>query len=249
MAKKKKTITFLFSLFIFCMSFSVVSAVAHAEPTQYGPVTIDLPTGWNCQTEDPNMICLDESGSSEKTSAIVISYKRKSPEDDLVVYKDQLSRPRQLQSGEVSVPSQVIEIKNMVISDTTWIEGVHLNAEVTDYYTHYYATVTGDWAVLASMSIHKDTYAEQLPKLKASIQNIILNPHFQLLSGGGAVAGGNQMDGAGGATPLAYGTTDAQNHPGKYMTIAGVKVKKLHLLIGLGLLLVLGLLGYAVMMD
>jgi hypothetical protein len=246
MAKKKKTLSSF--LFLASLFYSVAS---HAEPTQYGPVTIDMPTGWSCQTEDPNMICLDESGSTEKTSALVISYKRKSPEDDLVVYKDQLSRPRQLQTGEISVPSQVIEIKSTVISDTTWIEGVHLNAEVTDYYTHYYATVTGDWAVLTSVSIHKDSYADQLPALKLSIQNIKLNPHFQLLTGGtsGTANSGNQLDGTPAATPLAYGATEAQNHPTKYMTVAGVKVKKLYLLIALGLIIVIGLLAYAVMMD
>jgi hypothetical protein len=169
---KKKIITLLFLFLPF---------FAWADAMDFGPVSFNTPTGWKCQVDGQSMICLDESATSKKNAALVVTYKNKSGEDSLAVYKDQLARPRILQQGEVAAPSQPKGVREMNINGQTWIEGIHYASEMSNYYTHYYATTAFDRAVLVSVSIEDSAHADMLKVLQPTVDSLVLKN-----TGGGA---------------------------------------------------------------
>ena len=205
-------------------------------------MSLNLPSGWQCQSQDQNFICLDESASSQKNTAIVVTYKNRSPEDALVVYRDQLSRPRTLYQGDVAVPSEPKGAKEININNAVWVEGIHFGSEVPEYFTHYYATVAGQHAILISMSVEKNAYQN----LRASLLNPIINS-IQLSSAQSkndlaAPAQGQPMQGA--------QTARASNLSNKNkMTILGQQIPRKYVYLGGAFILVLVFMGYALLSD
>jgi hypothetical protein len=222
-----------------------LSAVSWADVISYGPVTMTLPAGWNCTIDDPNYICLDEAQGQQKSSAVVISYKRRSAEDNLTIYKDQLSRPRQIQVDELYKQSEVRQVSEVLLSETTWVSGTHLNSEIQDYITQYLATISGDWAVLISISVHQNNYNTLYPPLQAAAQSIRLNPRFHLLNNN-AASGAGQAGTA--ATPEGYNVGKISK-PKSTINVLGLNISKTYFFLGLGFILVLFLLGYALLAD
>lgn len=172
MASKK---TVKIGLILFILSQFLFQDYTYAELQSFGPVSFNLPIGWGCQTKENNLICLDNSPVSKKNSAIVLNYKYRTAEDSLAVYRDQLSRPRTLYDGEIAKPSIPQGIRDLNINGITWIEGIHLGSEMTDYYTLYYVTVVDPFAILMSLSIEKSTYKERINVLKDSIYSLKIN--------------------------------------------------------------------------
>jgi len=237
LAKTKTLIPYI--LFFF-------SAVSWANVINHGPVTMTLPAGWDCTVDEPNLVCLDQAQSQQKSSAVVISYKRKSAEDNLTIYKDQLARPRQIQVDELFKQSEVRQVSEVLLSETTWASGTHLNSEIEDYITHYLATISGDWAILISLSVHQKNYDMLYPPLQAATKSIRLNPRFHLLNNT-AAAGTGHSDTAT-AAPSVYDAGKISK-PKSTINLLGFGIPKTYFYLGLGLILVLFLLGYAVLSD
>ncbi len=246
MAKKK--IIFLltrwgavvFSLFILFGAHS-----AAAEKMILGPIAIDLPTGWKCQTEELNYICLDQSANSLKNSAVIITYKQRTPEDTLVVFRDQLARPRELLRGDIVTPSEPRGVTERRIHGVTWIEGIHYGSEVPNYYTHYYASVDDTYAYLVSFSIEKSVYTETLSRFQEVIGSVKIIPNAP-----GSTNDANTV--AGNTTPAPLEPTPAPNSPSAKVgrvELLGYSFPRMYLAMGLGLLAVLGLLGYALISE
>lgn len=228
---KKKTLALFFISFFFWLPFSE----AHAESLTLGPIVIQIPPGWQCQPQDQNFICLDKSATSKKNSAIVVSFKKRTAEDSLVVYRDQLSRPRTLHDGDVAIPSQPLGVHDISLNGATWIEGIHNGSEIPQYYTHYYATVASQYAILVSLSIEKSAYHESLPLLKPIIDSMKLNINQE------------QNDIANG--PSTYANPEALGTAKTSVEIMGHQIPRLYIYIAVGLIAGLALLGYALLSD
>ncbi len=168
--KKAVTLRLLWGVAILWLALPALAA-----PQVFGPVTFQLPNGWGCQVKDNNLICLDNSPTSEKNAALILNYKYKTPEDMLTVYRDQLARPRPLQDGDTTKPSIPQGLRDVVINGVTWIEGIHLGSEMADYYTLYYVTVVDPFAILLSLSIEKNAYKERIAVLKDAIFSLKIN--------------------------------------------------------------------------
>jgi hypothetical protein len=245
MAQKKLIAKFLFFIFF----FSIAQAFA-AGPQTYGPITFTLPDGWNCQIEDSNFICLNGSSTeTQKNAAIVANFKGRSPEDSLTVYKDQLARPRQLQNGELTTPSEPRGASDVQIGGLPWVEGVHFSSEVADYYTHYFATVTGPYAVLISMSIYKDAYQTLLPQLRAALMTTTINASYVQPGKTSPIIDTTHSAAASADDGTGFATSGQQLQAAHRITIMGVSLPRLYVYLGGALLVVLALLGYALMSD
>lgn len=254
-----KSTTLFFSIsFLLFFSQNVL-----ADIQSIGPVSLNLPSGWRCQNQDQNYICLDESPYSTKNAAIVISFKNRSPEDAIPVYRDQLTRPRNLYQGDLAIPSQPKGVTEKQINNVLWVEGIHLGSEVPDYYTHYYATVAGQHALLISVSIEKSAYQDLLSTVVQPIVNSIkvnvpqtANNINSTGAGGsgsaraGGVAWSSASAAAGKNQQIAAGYQSQKNLVGKNrITIFGYTLPKKYVYLGVVFIFVVGLLGYALMTD
>ncbi len=163
MAKEKEKIVALI------FAFFLLGGTAHAET--YGPLTFSLPTGWQCTIQKSSDVCLDKN-ASKPNGVLVVTFKNRTPEDTLVYYQNQLSAPRPLKTGEVITPSQVKLIRQITLNGQQWIEAVHHNSEILGYYTHYLVTVADPYAVLVSITVSDQDYAELMTNLGPTINSM-----------------------------------------------------------------------------
>jgi len=220
------------------------STFSFAQTQSFGPVTFQLIPGWVCNKDNQNLVCLDKSPQSKKNSALVLSLKIRSSEDSLPVYRDQLSRPRTLYQGDMASPSIPKGIKDRTINSDLWVEGIHIGSEIPEYYTHYLATVSGEYAVLISVSVLQTEYTEGLKTLEPIISSLKLTtPQTK-----------NDIEGGG---PIVNPFTNGQNqNPAQALqqsanriVVLGYSLPKMYVFLAAGLLVVLGLLGYAILSD
>lgn len=207
---------------------------ASAELQSFGPVNFALPVGWGCQIKENNLICLDNSPTSEKNAAIVLNYKYKTAEDVLAVYRDQLARPRTLYDGEIAKPSVPQGVRDVMLNNITWVEGIHLGSEMPDYYTLYYVTVVEPYAILLSISVEKSSYQSKLSFIKNTISSIKVNVANQ--NADHSLKTGDSRQAVAGQRNT---VNESRLHNRKFSTTTLT-------VLGLGLLGVIGLLIYAI---
>jgi hypothetical protein len=203
-----------------------------------------LPTGWACQNEEQNLVCLDKTEKSQKNSAIVFSFKIRSAEDSLAVFRDQLARPRTLYQGDMASPSLPKGVKDRTINSNLWVEGIHIGSEIPEYYTHYLATVSGEYAVLISFSALQSQYQQAMAVLEPVINSLKLTlPQTQNdLAGGGPIVNPfSSADGGGSEN----NTVLSKNE----IVVFGFRIPRTYAYLGGAAIFVLLLLGYAVFSD
>jgi len=209
-----------------------------ANADTYGPVTFTLPQGWTCTNDNTSYVCLDHSQTKDNTSAIVVSFKNKSPEDSLLFYTNQLKQPRVLKDGEVTTPSEVKLVHELELNGLKWIEGVHLNSELKGYYTHYFITVVDPYAVLITVNVHESEYQHDMAALKPTIDSFRVTPPKVETPAAtpGAVAPSPE--------PVLEAAKVKPVRPTFH--ILGMNIPKVLVYLAAGLILVIILLGYAI---
>ncbi len=228
------------------IAVSTTATTAYATamtPHEFGPLQFQAPNTWTCQTDAENYICLSPTVDNSSASAIVVSYKLKSTQDNLDIYQDQLGRPRPLQNNEVQSMSVPKGVRRIQLNSLTWIEGIQLGSEVQNYYTHYYATTTNVNAILASISIPEQNYAAEKPTIQSIISTFKIKENTNYTTGAGSVA----LPGSVGGGGQKYAATQSQNS--KTIVIMGKRWPKMYLLLGLGLIVTLALLAYAILLE
>jgi hypothetical protein len=218
------------------------ASMAMATPQNFGPITINIPDGWSCKPDDHNYVCLEQKEGPEST-AVVVSYKDKGPDDKLDIYKSQLGQPRVLKDGEVNQLSEVREVREIELNGIKWIEGIHLGSEITDYYTHYFVTTVDPYAVLISISVHKSAYPADFAKLKPMIDSFVVTAPKALPPAAFAPTNSPPP-----ALDSAINLEDEKPKTNqKFITIGGYKIPRGFALIGGIFVLVVLLLGYAIL--
>ncbi|MCB0356226.1 MAG: LPXTG cell wall anchor domain-containing protein, partial [Bdellovibrionales bacterium] len=66
----------------------------------------------------------------------------------------------------------VYTVKQVQINGQPWIDGLHINSEVENYYSRYLATTKGNIAVLITFSGHKQHYTKYSADFYKAIQSL-----------------------------------------------------------------------------
>ena len=109
-----------------------------------------LAPAWACDLEETD-VCW--KGKPPHEAIAIIAMKRRGPEDNLVAYKEHLSRPKPDEDG---TPSTIRSVERGTLAGYEWIESVHVSSEIRNYTTIYLATVTSQVGVVATFSIDRD---------------------------------------------------------------------------------------------
>jgi len=150
-----------------------LSLSAQAKLFSNSYVSFELPTNWKCKQEGYEHVCINKFSKKEKEAIIILTAKKRGPQDSLANYEGHLKTPRNMKNYKnIPYSSKVKVVKKRKINGVDWVDGIHLGSEVETYYTRYAATVKDSLGILVTFSAHKDHYAKYSNDFMKAIQTL-----------------------------------------------------------------------------
>jgi hypothetical protein len=213
MFKKNRIKTsFISLLFLAVVFFNVKS---EAKIFKSGYVTFEMQDSWDCLHEQTEWVCrADKSTPEAKEAVIVVTAKQVGPTDKMDLYRKHMDNPIITQTKTGNTLNSIVKYKSEVkkINDVEWLDALHQDSEVKNYFTRYLATVKGPIAILVAFSAHNSVYAKHSANFDKAIQSmrVIQNPDELAKLGVGVALGGNEAygraDGIGGMLAMEDGS-------------------------------------------
>jgi len=146
------------SLLMFAL---LACGTAHAKRFRNAYVSFELPPNWNCKLEGSEWVCENDFAGKTKEAIIILTAKEVGPTDTLAAYLAHLQTPRTITGrGGITSKSQIIHVKERMIGNQMWIDGMHLGSEVGPYFTRYLATIKDKISILVTFSAHKEHFTK-----------------------------------------------------------------------------------------
>jgi hypothetical protein len=184
--------------FIFVSSLMAWLPHAQAALFRNAYISFELPPNWDCKLDGTEWVCVSQYAKQAKEAIIILAAKELGPTDSLAAYLTHLKTPRSLtdKTGK-TVPSKVLHVKERLIANHPWIDGLHSGSEVPSYYTRYLATVKDRLAILVTFSSHKDHYTKYSSDFLKAIESLRVVASKDILDspGGGSFGGGSETIG------------------------------------------------------
>jgi len=182
-----------------------VCGTAHAKRFRNAYVSFELPPNWNCKLEGSEWVCENDFSAKTKEAIIILTAKEVGPTDTLPAYLAHLQTPRTL-SGRGGAPakSKIIHVKERMIANQMWIDGLHEGSEVGPYFTRYLATIKDRIAILVTFSAHKQHYTKYSGDFIKAVESLRVVATKDTLGNRGSDSGG---------TPETIGAPIGQNIP------------------------------------
>lgn len=137
-------------------------------------IEFQLPAKWECKLDGTEWVCQSTDEQKKRDAIIVLAAKiKKAGMDEIAVYKDHLQKKQEYTSlsGE-KVSSEPRYVKERSIAGHPWIDALHLQSEIPDFYTRYLATVESDLGILVTFSVRKDKYEEYAPDIESMVGSL-----------------------------------------------------------------------------
>lgn len=162
--------------FKFCLLAALfliqTNAIAKTFSNQF--IEFQLPEKWECQLDGTEWVCQSVDEQKKRDAIIVLAAKIRKPGlDDLPVYKQHLEQKQEhtTPNGE-KVISEPRYVKEIDIAGQKWVDALHLQSELPDFFTRYLATVVADLGVLVTFSVRKDKYDEYAPDIDSMVKSL-----------------------------------------------------------------------------
>jgi hypothetical protein len=125
-------------------------------------VEFELPANWVCLLEGTEWVCQNQQDPVKRKEAIIIlAAKIQGDQDTLDQYLNYLKNPKTYSNSQgKQVTSQVKYAQNKSIAEQPWVDSLHIDSEISGFYTRYLATVKDGIGILVTYSVNKDKYAE-----------------------------------------------------------------------------------------
>lgn len=137
-------------------------------------VEFELPTGWVCLLEGAEWVCQNQQDATKKKEAIIVlAAKIQGDQDSLDQYQAYLKNPKSYVSPQgKNITSEVKYAQNKTINEHPWVDSLHLESEVSGFYTRYLATVKDGIGILVTYSVNKNKYQEYAPMFEALVNSL-----------------------------------------------------------------------------
>ena len=203
--------------------------MAHAKRFRNAYVSFELPPNWNCKLEGSEWVCENDFSGKTKEAIIILTAKEVGPTDTLAAYLAHLQVPRTIIGrGGAQTKSQIIHVKERMIGNQMWIDGMHLGSEVGPYFTRYLATIKDKISILITFSAHKEHFTKYSNDFIKAVESLrVVASKDTLGDRGGVVDKGPGLNetfgtetGSGGMTPYPSEVLPPENRGGprkKYM--------------------------------
>ena len=180
----------------FWLAIFLFPVVSQAELFRNAYLSFELPPNWKCAIEGTEWVCVSKYSQRAKEAIIILTAKEKGPTDSLQQYTAHLKQKKPLQSKKgKQLMSHVYTVKQVQINGHPWVDGLHINSEVENYYTRYLATTKSNIAVLVTFSGHKQHYTKYSADFFKAIQSLrVIPPQPGLAKGPGAFGPGGRKN-------------------------------------------------------
>lgn len=153
---------------------SIAAWIILPEPLNYyrtNYLEFSLPENWRCNQESSDFVC--SLSKDSRDSIIIFTAKLRNQQDTLDEYEKHLLKPRTyLTPDNMEVTSNVVKVERIVSKGRVWVDSIHFESEIPNYYTQYLATVTAQLGVAVTFSYHVDASENIKRQFKKSIENL-----------------------------------------------------------------------------
>lgn len=158
---------------ILILASLALSITAQAKLFTNSYVSFELPPNWNCKQEGYEHVCINNFSKKQKEAIIILTAKKRGPQDTLKNYADHLKQPRAMKNHKgIPYTSKVKAVRPRKINGVNWVDGLQLGSEVETYYTRYAATAKDSLGIVVSFSAHKDHYPKYSSDFIRAIQSL-----------------------------------------------------------------------------
>src|SRR3954470_513057 len=186
------------SLLLFAL---LACGTAHAKRFRNAYVSFELPPNWNCKLEGSEWVCENDFAGKTKEAIVILTAKEVGPTDTLAAYLAHLQTPRTIPGrGGAPTKSQIIHVKERMIGNQMWIDGMHLGSEVGPYFTRYLATIKDKISILITFSAHKEHFTKYSGDFIKAVESLRVVASKDTLGGAGGPGSGGDMRQTGGET-------------------------------------------------
>lgn len=183
-------------LFILLVS-AFIFTTAEARTFKNAYISFEINESWKCTLEQTEWVCRSEDKQESKEAVIILTAKEKGVTDTFPIYTEHLSKPipLNLKNGTSIVSTITMPPRTETINDQPWIDSLHTNSEVQNYYTRYLATIKDQIAILVTFSVHNKYYAKYQPQFMETVKSLRVIATKDLLSRPdlGPIGGANEI--------------------------------------------------------
>lgn len=170
-------------------------------------ISFEMQDNWKCNLEQTEWVCRAEDPQEAKEAVIILTAKEKGPTDSFPLYESHLNSPINTVARTGTQMTSIVKYKaqNVKINDQPWLDGLHQDSEVQNYFTRYMATIKDQIAILVTFSAHNKLYAKHSANFEKTIRTLRVIATKDLLNrpdlgplrpGGGEILGPGSVGGA-----------------------------------------------------
>lgn len=178
-----------------------MSSDAYSRTFKNAYISFEMQDNWACKLEQTEWVCRSEEPQEAKEAVIILTAKEKGPTDSFPIYESHMNNSINTMSKAGSPMSSIVKYKAVTskINDQTWLDGLHQDSEVQNYFTRYLATIKDEIAILVTFSAHNKVYAKHSPNFDKTIRSLRVIATKDLLSRPdlGPLAGSGETLGSG----------------------------------------------------
>lgn len=160
-------------IFVLILSlFTLQNAEAKLFKNAY--INFEMQDNWSCKLEQTEWVCRADDPVEAKEAVIVLTAKEKGPTDEFNIYENHMNSSVQSVSKSGVTLTSTVKYKavTLKINDHPWLDGLHSDSEIQNYFTRYVATVKQNIAILITFSAHNRYYAKHSPNFDKTIQSL-----------------------------------------------------------------------------
>jgi len=182
-----------FLLFISFFTF-IGSVPSQARTFKNAYISFEMLDTWRCKLEQTEFVCRAEDPQEAKEAVIILTAKEKGPTDSFPIYTDHLIKPITAPSrgGGTMTSTVTIAPREVMINDQKWIDSLHINSEVQNYYTRYLATIKDQIAILVTFTAHNSKYQKHSGHFADTVKSLRVIATRDLTAGTSGIRGANE---------------------------------------------------------
>lgn len=172
----------LFSLLLLSL-IPMVPTIALGRTFKNNYISFEMLDTWKCQLEQTEWVCRSEDPQEAKEAVIILTAKEKGPTDTFPLYENHMNNPIVTQGKSGTMTSAVVyKSVGTRVNDQQWLDSLHTNSEVQNYYTRYLATIKDQIAILVTFSAHNKYYSKHSTNFNNTVKSLRVIASKDLLS-------------------------------------------------------------------
>ena len=167
----QRSIIYLLTCFTLFSFLFIERATALKFSNQF--IEFELPSNWNCALEGAEWVCQSTNDQKKRDAIVVLAAKLKGDQDSLEQYQTYLSKARNFTAPNTKATLSKPKYSKLIeINGQPWVDSLHLESELPNFYTRYLATVKQDIGVLVTYSIYHTKYQEYLGQFDSMVKSL-----------------------------------------------------------------------------